>query len=867
MRDKYRAGKSLSLIIPTKALALKKDHHSKLKKLALEIYNQKRNFKETSEPEGKSVKEGKKHIFVVQRHHASHLHYDFRLELSGTLKSWAVPKGPSMNPKDRRLAMMVEDHPVSYAVFEGDIPEGNYGAGHVDVWDHGTYEPVNEQGEVISFGDFYKALLAGSLKFRMHGKHLKGEFALVKMQRDKKSWLLIKHRDDYATDEIYTSEDFAKKTSLAYTEKRAGAKVPAKKSSPEKKPAIPKQKENTKENLSDGKFKKFIKPMLAKLHDGPFNDPNWIFEIKWDGYRAVAEINGGKAKLYSRNGLSFEDDYPVIFKALQYLGINAILDGEIVGLDEEGLPSFQLLQNEGKKAGTLCYYVFDLLCLNGESVEDKPLIERKELLKALLPENDLVRYCDHIPEKGKEFFKLMQARGMEGMIAKNSRSVYTEGGRTPDWLKVKHILTDEAVICGYTAPKGKRTYFGALVLGAYKAGKLDYIGHTGTGFDQQTLKELHDIMQPLIIDYNPFGKKIPVNAAVTWLEPTLVANIKFTERTDIGILRHPVYSGLRKDKSASEVTGADAAVPEKKPEMDTTKKISGHAVTLTNTQKVWWPEEGYTKGDVLAYYEGVAKYMLKYLKGRPLSLKRNPNGITDHGFFHKDAGDNAPDWVDTKTIHSDSTGNDVDYIVCNNKATLIYLANLGCIEMNPWHSTTGDLEHPDYLIMDLDPADKNTFEQVIDTANAVKEVLDGAGATSFVKTSGSTGLHIYVPLGSKYSYEQSNAFAEIIATRTNSLVPGFTSLERSLKKRGNNIYIDFMQNNIGQTVAAAYSLRPKPHAPVSTPLEWKEVKKGLSIEQFNITNTFKRLEKIGDLFAGLLTKKTDMMKALKKLGA
>lgn len=301
--------------------------------------------------------------------------------------------------------------------------------------------------------------------------------------------------------------------------------------------------------------------------------------------------------------------------------------------------------------------------------------------------------------------------------------------------------------------------------------------------------------------------------------------------------------------------------------MDTTKKIGGHAVALTNTQKVFWPEEGYTKGDVIAYYEGISKYMLKYLKGRPLSLKRNPNGITDRGFFHKDAGDHVPEWVDTSAILSESTGEHVDYIICNNKATLLYLANLGCIEINPWHSTVGDLEHPDYMIMDLDPADKNTFDQVIDTAKAIKEVLDKAGATTFVKTSGSTGLHIYVPLGGKYTYEQSNAFAEIVATQAQALVPEFTSLERSIKKRGNNIYIDFMQNNIGQTVAAPYSLRPKPHAPVSTPLDWKEVKPGLTIEQFNITNTFKRLEKKGDLFAGLLTKKTDMAKALKKLGA
>ncbi len=606
--------------------------------------------------------------------------------------------------------------------------------------------------------------------------------------------------------------------------------------------------------------------MLAKLHDAAFDDPDWLFEIKWDGYRAIAEIEDHHVRLYSRNGLSFEHQYPAIFEAVSELDIHAVLDGEIVALNKKGLPSFQLLQNKGSNSAALCYYVFDLLSLNGKSYEHRPLTERKEALQKLLPENPFIRYCDHVIGQGKDFFKAVQKSGMEGMIAKNIRSQYLEGGRNPDWLKVKHILTDEAIICGYTAPKGTRKYFGALILGMYQNGKLQYLGHSGTGFTGKILSDLHHQMQSLIIDYNPFGKKIPVNAAVTWVEPKLVANIKYTERTEGGILRHPVYMGLRTDKSADEVTGADASKTEKKQEMDSSKKIGGHTVPLTNTQKIFWPEEGYAKGDVIAYYEGISKYMLKYLKGRPLSLRRNPNGITDKGFFHKDAGDHAPEWVDTRSIYSDSTDKKVDYIVCNNKATLIYLANLGCIEINPWHSIISSLECPDYLILDLDPADKNTFDQVIETAKAIREITDKAGITTYVKTSGSTGLHIYVPLGAKYTYEQSHAFAEILATQAQALVPEFTSLERGIKKRGNNIYIDFMQNNIGQTVAAPYSLRPKPYAPISTPLDWKEVKKGLTIEQFNITNIFKRLEKKGDLFAGLLTKKTDMAKALKKLG-
>lgn len=834
--------------------------------MALDKYNKKRNFTETSEPKGKKATERKEHIFVIQRHHASHLHYDFRLELAGALKSWAVPKGPSLYPKDRRLAMEVEDHPVDYAIFEGDIPEGNYGAGHVDVWDHGTYDPVDEKGETITFGDFYKNLQGGSIKFRMHGKKLKGEFALVKMKDTKNSWLLIKHRDKYATTEPYNSEDFAKKSSLAYTEKRRSGKIALKKVTTAKASAAKTTARKIPTSIVKGKYKKFIKPMLAKLHDRAFNDPNWIYEIKWDGYRAIGDISSMETKLYSRNGLPFETDYPEIYNALVSSKLEAVLDGEIVALTEEGLPSFQLLQNERNSGASLAYYVFDLLFLHGKSLEDRPLTERKEILKKILPKSDVLRYCDHIAEQGKEFFELMKSRGMEGMIAKKASSPYLEGGRSSAWLKVKNIQTEEVIICGYTAPKGGRQYFGALVLGRYEEGKLNYSGHSGTGFDDATLKRLYAQMQPLIVDAKPFDQKIPVNAPVTWIEPMLVANISFTEKTGNGLLRHPVFMGLRKDKSANEVINADALHPEKIALVSGAKTISGHTVALTNTSKIWWPEEGYTKGDVLAYYEGISKYILKYLKGRPLSLKRNPNGITDAGFYHKDAGNRAPAYVNTQTIKSDSTGKDVDYIVCNNKATLLYVVNLGSIELNPWHSTTKNLDVPDYLILDLDPSDKNTFQQVIETANAVKEVLDRAEVPSYVKTSGSTGIHIYVPLGTNYTYDQALAFSHIVAEETQRLVPDFTSLERSLKKRGNNIYIDFMQNHIGQTVAAPYSLRPKPHAPVSTPLEWKEVKAGLTIEQFNITNIFKRLERKGDLFAGMTSTKINMNKALKNLG-
>jgi bifunctional non-homologous end joining protein LigD len=822
--------------------------------MSLSKYNAKRDFRQTSEPEGKAAKGHKELSFVVHRHNASHLHWDFRLELDGVLKSWAVPKGPSLNPKDRRLAVQVEDHPLSYGSFEGDIPEGNYGAGHVDIWDHGTYDPVDETGEPISQAQALRDWEKGHMRFHIRGSKLKGSFQVFQMGDNGKNWLLLKGKDAYAIDAKYDPDD-------AGTAEKA-ADVPAVKTKTKPAPTVEKP----------DKLSHFITPMMAVLHDGPFDDPQWLFEIKWDGYRAIAECAGESSRLYSRNGLDFSERYPDVFKAISGFSADMILDGEIVAFNDKANPDFQLLQNAGSNAAELLYYVFDILRLNGESLESLPLADRKELLKKALPENNAVRYSDHVVGDGKDFFKVMEKRGLEGMMAKKCTSLYVEGARTPEWRKVKHIITDEAVITGYTEPRGARKYFGALILGEYRNGKLEYIGHAGTGFNAKTLMSLHETMQSYRQDASPFDKRIPVNSPVTWLRPELVANIKFSEITKDGIRRHPVFMGLRDDKAARDVNRADAQPvsepnTESTPNMDeNTISVGGHTVTLTNLDKVYWPDEGYTKGELVLYYESVSKYVLPYLKGRALSLLRNPNGIRDHGFFHKDAGNDAPDWVDTQVIRSEHPDRDVNYILANNKATLLYLANLGCIELNPWHSKADNLEHPDYMVIDLDPSDKNTFNDVIETAKAVKQVMDGAGIDSYVKTSGSTGLHIYVPLAHKYHYDQVLQFAEIIAMRTQELLPDLTSLERSLKKRGDMIYIDYMQNRIGQTVAAPYSVRPRPHATVSTPLEWKEVRKGLDMQRFTIKTLAKRLEQKGDLFKPVLGRGIDMEKALKKLG-
>ncbi|MGC4231693.1 MAG: DNA ligase D [Niabella sp.] len=627
--------------------------------------------------------------------------------------------------------------------------------------------------------------------------------------------------------------------------------------------------------------------MLASLSSQPFNDPNWIFEIKWDGYRAIAEI-GSHFRLYSRNGLSFSEKFPPVAAALQNQEHDMILDGEIVAYNENNLPDFQTLQHFGENPDIpLVYQVFDLLYLNGHSTTSLSTIERKELLKEALAENDFVKYCEHVEQRGIDFFNAAKENNLEGIIAKRATAPYSDGRRSGDWLKIKHHNTEEVVIAGFTAPRGSRKKFGALILGRYKDKKLVYAGHTGTGFDQQSLTEVYDYLQPLITQKAPFDITPKTNTPATWVRPELVCNIKFSELTKDHIFRHPVFMGLRIDKPAKEVTipqneeamatfkKAKNKKPEAKskknkllnnPEVNRTVKIGAKEVKLTNQNKIYWPDEGYTKGNLVDYYEKMHTYILPYLKNRPESLNRFPNGIKGSSFYHKDAGDTAPGWVESVEIYSESTQKNVDYIICNNKATLLYLANLGCIEMNPWNSTVNKMEYPTYMIIDIDPSEKNTFDQVIDTALATKQVLDECGVPSYCKTSGASGLHVFVPMGNKYNYEQVKTFAHLTAMKVTELLPDITTLERNLKKRGNKkIYVDYLQNRKGQTIASAYSVRPKKGATISAPLDWKEVKKGLHPSQFDINTVPKRVAKLGDIFKPVLGKGIDIMKCLKQM--
>ncbi|PWV53638.1 DNA ligase D [Chitinophaga sp. S165] len=844
--------------------------------MSLRTYDQKRNFKDTSEPKGTKKKStGKQHIFVIQRHHASRLHYDFRLEVDGVLKSWAVPKGPSMNPADKRLAMQVEDHPYDYKDFEGVIPEGNYGAGFVYVWDKGSYELLREDGKDFD-KEANKEIRDGDLKIRLKGKKVKGEFALVKMKNsDDNAWLLLKHKDNYAVKETYNSEDHTpqriKDRGVKEKEKmKGGAK---KKAQPAKVKAAAAKKE-------------LFTPMMATLVDAPFSREGWLFETKWDGYRAIADVRKGKVELYSRNHLSFNKDYAKVVTALEKLSHNAVLDGEIVIMKKDGTSDFQSLQNyKNDASGNLVYVVFDLLQLDGQDLMALPLIQRKELLKDVVKQlgSKTVIYSEHVADNSEKLYKTAREKGWEGIIAKEAESLYAEGRRSMSWLKIKIVDEQEAIICGYTDPQGSRKKIGSLVLGVYDdKNELKYVGNCGGGLNGALINELYEKMQPYRQKTSPFKEKIRTNTPVTWIKPELVCQVKFSSWTSDRHLRQPIFLGLRKDKPAKEVhkeTAKSTKMATKKAAVNATAStavkhekervvtLNGKKVTLTNQQKLYWPDEKISKGTLLDYYLEMADYVLPFLKDRPLSLHRFPNGINDAGFYQKDIDtESAPDWLKTIQLHAASASRDVDYLVCNNAATLAYMVNLGCIEINPWLSRVKNLDNPDYLVLDLDP-ENIAFKHVVETALAIKELLDQLGAKAFCKTSGASGLHIYVPTGGKYNYETCRLFAEYVAKQVQQQLPDITSVIRTKSKRNKKVYIDYMQNSRGQTIASPYSVRPKPGATVSAPLNWDELTDDLAISDFHIGNMADRLREVGDLWKDIDKTKNDLRKVIQTIEA
>lgn len=640
-----------------------------------------------------------------------------------------------------------------------------------------------------------------------------------------------------------------------------------------------------------------IKPMLATLVKEPFDDPNWMYEVKWDGYRSLAYIEKGNVTLASRNNKSFTEKYYPIADAMSKWQLDVVLDGEIVVIGKDGKANFGALQNWRSEAdGALVYYAFDLLWYNGTDSMALPLSERQKILKEILPnDDDRIRLSQVFPD-GINFFEAAKKMGLEGIIAKKRNSAYIPDSRSKNWLKIKANQRQEVVIGGFTQNEGSSKTFSSLLLGVHKDGKLNYAGKVGTGFTEKMQKQMMEQFRPLITLKSPFEFEPDINkpsrfrpnppkATATWLRPELVCEVSFAEITEDGVFRHPSFIGMRADKKASEIVIENPSDTENVVDSEyalvtapkrsgrktllnpkeeaQVKKVNGHNLKFTNLSKIYWPDEGYTKRDLFNYYYQVAEYILPYLKDRPLSLNRFPNGIYGKSFYQKDVKGKAPDWAKTFP-YTTSDGLDKEFLVGADEATLLWMVSLGCIEINPWFSRIQHPDNPDYCVIDLDP-DQNTFEQVIQAAQEVKKVLDAIAVPGFVKTSGSTGIHIYIPLGAKYSYDQSQMFGKLIVTIVHNRLPEFTSLERQIKNRGGKMYLDFLQNRPGATIAGPYSLRPKPGATVSTPLHWDEVKKGLAMKDYTIKNAVARIKSEGDLFKGVLADGIDMDKALVKI--
>lgn len=634
--------------------------------------------------------------------------------------------------------------------------------------------------------------------------------------------------------------------------------------------------------------------MLATLVDKPFDEPGWLYEIKWDGYRALACMNKGEVMLKSRNDKSFNDKFYPVHRALLDWNVNAIVDGEIIVLKESGISDFGELQNWRSEAdGDLVYYVFDILWLDGRNLCGLPLSERREILKSIVPQEGIIRLSDAFDATGSEFFQAAQSMNLEGIIAKKADSEYMSGERTTRWLKIKANKRQEMVIGGFTNNEGSCKPFSSLLVGVWEGKELVYTGKVGTGFNQKQQREMLAQFKPLTIDGAPFAEEPdynkpsrfnprPAKATATWLKPVLVCEVSFAEMTTEGVMRHPSFEGMRVDKKADEVArekpqSAKKAVKQAAGEKNKilvkpagrrarntllnptdetqVREVAGHSLKFSNLSKIYWPDDGVTKRDMLNYYYQVAPFILPYLQDRPQSLNRFPNGIHGKSFYQKDVTGKVPDWVATYQYHSsDELDVDKHFLVPKSEADILLMASMGCIELNPWSSRIDKPDHPDWCIIDLDPGPTNTFKQVIEAALITRQVLESVGIPSYCKTSGSTGLHIYIPLGAKYTYEQSKEFARVIVTHVHHEIPKYTSIERLVGNRGGKMYLDFLQNRPKATLAAPYSLRPRPGATASMPLTWDEVTPKLKMKDFTIHNAVQRLREVGDLFKPVLGK-------------
>ncbi len=774
----------------------------------LEVYRGKRDPKVTPEPftGGKrGARRPKQPVFVVQRHAARSLHYDFRLERDGVLASWAVPKGVPLEPGSQHLAVHVEDHPLDYASFEGEIPKGQYGAGTVELWDRGTYELVEEKRD-------------GGLTVRLHGERLDGTWTLIpaKLGGQEKNWLIVRKRDE---------------------------QTPA--------PRGPSRR---------------YQPMLATLADALPHGAEWLFEPKWDGYRALAYQRDGEVELRSRRDNDLTERFAEVARAIPRAvrTSSCVLDGEVCAVGTDGRSSFSLMQ-QGR--GRLVYFVFDVLEIEGEPVVGRPLTERRELLAGLLDGRSQAVRLSGVFDDGDALLEAARAQGLEGVMAKRAASAY-EQRRSRSWLKVKVRPEQEFVVVGYTRGQGRRARLGSLVLGVHGTGGLRWVGNVGTGFTEQTLDDLLGRLRPLERPDSPLAEtpKMPRvrKGDVVWVEPELVVQVDFAEWTHDGHLRAPSFIGFRDDKRPEDVHRERPASTG--PPIPTELRKGKRVLKLTNLDKPFWPEEEITKGDLLAYYRAVAPVLLPHLKNRPFTMKRYPDGWEGKHFFQKDAPKHMPEWIPTRAYRSTSRESrekrTISYPLVNDELALLWMVNMGCIDMNTWYSRVDRPERPDFVLFDLDPSPDVGFPETVEVALLVKAVLDGIGLSGFAKTSGADGMHVLVPIDRRSTYEDTRGFAEIVARALVSTHRDLVTTQWAKSKR-RGVLIDANQNGEGKTIASVYSVRPKEGAPVSTPLRWDEVTPSLDPSAFTMNAVLERIERHGDLFAGVLTGKQSLARALR----
>ena len=857
----------------------------------LSKYRAKRSPDRTPEPFGPVVP-GPGNLFVVHKHAARNLHFDLRLEMDGVLRSWAVPKGPSYDQAEKRLAVKVEDHPIEYGDFEGVIPAGNYGAGGVIVWDRGQWVPLEPWRE---------GLEKGKLLFELKGYKLHGKWTLVRIKKSEKDWLLIKERDQWLSspgDPDNFSEESVL-SGLTVDEIKAG-EGPA--------DQIRRALEQEEKALRVRVDPREVEPMHCETREGAFTNDDWLFELKLDGYRLIASKSNGEALLLTRNGNDYTNVFPEIARAVKALPFEeCIIDGEVVVCDAKGLPSFSRLQQRGRLSSAMdirraavelpaTFYAFDLLAFEDFDLRPLPLLRRKELLKEVVPALGALRYLDHIEREGEAFLQQVTAMGLEGIVAKKSDSPYRKG-RSPNWLKIKAEKTGDFVIVGFTKPNGSRAHFGALQLADWVNGTLVYAGRVGTGFDDALLNELHELLDPIVREdplcagpvHGPgseplTSEQIPETSTTIWTEAVHVCEVQYREVTPDGLLRHATFKRLRTDKKAHECERQNWSSPEPIQAAETQPAASngnGSAsheppappakapvqknIAFTNLKKIYWPAEKYTKGDLIDYYRSVSKWLLPYLANRPVVLTRFPDGIDGKSFYQKDAPVFAPEWMRTIPIWSEETQREIRYFICDSEEALLYLANMGSIPLHIWASREGSLEQPDWCVIDLDPKEA-PFSDVIRTAIVLHKVCESVGLPNYVKTTGKTGLHILLPLGRQCTYEQSRMLGELLARVVLRELNEIATITRHVTKRGDKVYLDYLQNRHGQTIVAPFSVRPLPGATVSMPLVWDEVNESLDPRAFTIANAIGRMEQIGrDPVLPVLENKPDLPHVLDQL--